>query len=92
MRVNLHPSAWRDAAHMSAYINESKATLWLDDPLAFTELQKLQIDHAPQTFSRGNEVKPLSRQHATLTCRFPVIERVIVLGWFMVGHKRFLLG
>lgn len=48
VRVNLHPSAWRDPADCVAYINHWRAPVWLGDPVAYQQMLHLDLDHQPQ--------------------------------------------
>lgn len=48
VRVNLDPSAWRNASDCERFINHWKAPIWLGDPIAFGAMQRLSLDHRPQ--------------------------------------------
>jgi phenylacetate-CoA ligase len=48
VRVNLHPSAWRNDSDCALYINEWRAPVWLGDPLAFASLEKIDIREPPR--------------------------------------------
>ena len=48
IRVNLDPSAWRDQEHCQRYLNAWRGKIWLGDPVAFGELEKIDLDYQPQ--------------------------------------------
>lgn len=48
IRVNLHPSAWRQSDDPERYLNDWQAPIWLGDPLAFGILEKMKLSYQPQ--------------------------------------------
>lgn len=47
IRVNLDSSAWRSPDDCRQFINAWKAPIWLGDPIAYSSMEKLDLDHGP---------------------------------------------
>lgn len=75
VRVNLHPSAWRNEADCALYINHWQAPIWLGDPLAFASLEQLDIGHAPQAIlSSIMRLSPAYENHLSRRYGCPVLD------------------
>lgn len=48
IRVNLDPSAWKEQEHRQQYLNAWRGPIWLGDPVAFGELEKIDLEYQPQ--------------------------------------------
>jgi len=48
VRVNLHPTAWRSPKDCEKYLNEWRSPIWLGDPIAFADLEKIDLSEPPK--------------------------------------------
>lgn len=48
LRLNLHPSHWRDPEHRSIYLDFCSPQVYTGTPLSLMELAKLSLDHRPE--------------------------------------------
>ncbi|WP_281848863.1 AMP-binding protein [Dyella sp. GSA-30] len=47
-KINLHPDDWRDAGDRARYIDAMQPELIAGDPISFTELLRLTVQHRPR--------------------------------------------
>ncbi len=75
VKVNLHPSAWRDPDDRMHYLESLNPEVLSGDPVSFAELLKLSLRLAPRAvFSTSMTLQPALRALITSTFGCPVFD------------------
>jgi phenylacetate-CoA ligase len=75
VKLNLHPSDWRDPADRAKYLDSLATEIYTGDPIAFAELLKLPLQTKPQALlSTSMTLMPAMRRRLEEHFECPVLD------------------
>lgn len=75
LKINLHPTDWRDPADRARFLDDLQTEIYTGDPLAFSELAQLPTTHHPKALiSTAMALLPGLRQQLEARFNCPVLD------------------